>query len=554
MLISLDLEHDIPEPSNISPEYDSWKIAFTYLLIAGLWIMVSDQLVVFLFNDTDAISMFQTYKGIFFVSVTSYLLFYTLRERIKSYKLLATKLYDNYSELESTYEELLASEEELEDKIDELNQGKEKIYQQAYFDNLTGLPNKNMLHQKIEELISEDSSKKINYIMLDLDEFKKINDFHGHEFGDQLLIQLREKLLEVIPDNYQLFHLGGDEFGILYREKQAIGTDIEFINIILDIFENPINVEGHYIYSSASLGFANYPEQASDGAELIKNGEIAMYNAKEKGKNSYKFYEKEMEQKIKDSLKLERDLRQAINNEEFELFYQPLFDLENNRVKTVEALIRWKKPGIGYVSPAEFLPFAEKTGLITEIGHWVFKEACRQKNEWFKKGYNGFSIAINISAKELDDAKFFNSLVKQINNNNLDCNNLEIEITESDVMKNMDENIKMLKELRDLGVKVSLDDFGTGYSSLNYLRKMPIDNIKIDRSFIANIISDSKEKKILSSIIELSRIIGLNITIEGIENEAQLQFVKEKNCDRAQGYLLARPAPADKIESYLKNN
>ena len=550
----MDLEHDIPEPANISPEYDSWKIAFAYLLIAGLWIMVSDQLVVLLFNDTDAISMVQTYKGIFFVSVTSYLLFYTLRERIKSYKFLATRLYDNYNELESTYEELLATEEELEEKIDELNEGKEKIYQQAYYDDLTGLPNKNMLHQKIEELISGESSNRINYIMLDLDEFKKINDFHGHEFGDQLLIQVRKELLEVLPENYQLFHLGGDEFGIVYREKQAVGTGIELINNILDIFKDSINVDGHYIFSSASLGFASYPEQADDGAELIKNGEIAMYNAKEKGKNSYKFYEKEMEQRIKDSLKLERDLRQAIKDEEFELFYQPLFDLEKNKVKTVEALIRWKKPGAGYVSPAEFLPFAEKTGLITEIGRWVFKEACRQKKQWLARGYNGFSIAINISAKELDDAKFFESLVKEINNNNLDSSNLEVEITESDVMENMDENIKVLKELRELGVKVSLDDFGTGYSSLTYLRKMPIDNIKIDRSFIVNILSDGKEKRILSSIIELSRVIGLNITVEGIENEAQLEFVRDKGCDRAQGYLLARPAPAEELENYLEGN
>ena len=550
----MDFEHDLPNPSKISPEFDAWKIAFVYLIIAGLWIMVSDRLIIFLFNETESIYFIQTYKGFFFVSVTSYLLFYTLRQRIKSYKYLAIKLYDNYNELESTYEELLATQEELEEKIDELNQGKDKIYQQAYYSDLTGLPNKNMLHQKLEDLIGGDSSKEINYFMLDLDEFKKINDFHGHEFGDQLLIRVQEKLIKVLPEDYHLFHLGGDEFGILYQENQALKSDIKLINDILGIFKSPLNVEDHYIYSSASLGIASYPDQADDSAELIKNGEIAMYNAKENGKNSYRFYKTEMEKQIKDSLQLEKDLRQAIKNDEFELFYQPLFDLEQNKITTLEALIRWQKPGEGYVSPAEFIPFAEKTGLITEIGQWVLQEACSQKKKWLEKGFNDLSVSINISAKELEAANFYENLVRQINNKEIDCHKIELEITESDVMKNLNKNIKILEKLRKLGIKVSLDDFGTGYSSLNYLRKMPIDNIKIDRSFINNILSDQKEKRILSSIIELSKTIGLKITVEGIENEDQLQFIKDKKCDRAQGYLLARPAPAAELENYLANN
>ncbi|MFW6382376.1 MAG: putative bifunctional diguanylate cyclase/phosphodiesterase, partial [Bacillota bacterium] len=310
----------------------------------------------------------------------------------------------------------------------------------------------------------------------------------------------------------------------------------------------------HYIYSSASLGIVSYPDQADTGAELIKNGEIAMYNAKEKGKNSYKFYQKDMEKKIKDYLQLEKELRQAIKNEEFELFYQPLFDIENDKVTSLEALIRWKKSDGSYVSPNNFIPFAEETGLITEIGQWVFQEACRQKQEWVEKGFNNFSISINISAKELDDANFYDNLVEEINNNNINCKEIELEITESDVMKNLNKNIKILEKLRNHGIKVSLDDFGTGYSSLNYLRKMPIDNIKIDRSFINNISTSQKEKKILTTIIELSKIIGLNVTIEGIEGEDQLQFIKDKKCDRVQGYLLARPAPAAEIENYLINN
>ncbi len=279
-----------------------------------------------------------------------------------------------------------------------------------------------------------------------------------------------------------------------------------------------------------------------------------MYNAKENGKNSYRFYKTEMEKQIKDSIQLEKDLRQAIKNDEFELFYQPLFDLEQNKITTLEALIRWQKPGEGYVSPAEFIPFAEKTGLITEIGQWVLQEACSQKKKWLEKGFNDLSVSINISAKELEAANFYEDLVKQINNKEIDCHKIELEITESDVMKNLNKNIKILEKLRKLGIKVSLDDFGTGYSSLNYLRKMPIDNIKIDRSFINNILSDQKEKRILSSIIELSKTIGLKITVEGIENEDQLQYIKDKKCDRAQGYLLARPAPAAELENYLANN
>ncbi len=554
MLIKLDFEHDVPDPGNISPEFDAWKIAFAYLIIAGLWIMVSDRLIIFLLNDTDSISFVQTYKGFLFVSLTSYLLFYTLRQRIKSYKYLVTKLYDNYNELESTYEELLATEEELEEKIAELNQGKEKIYQQAYFNDLTGLPNKNMLYEKIEGMIDKDSSSKLNYIILDLNEFKKVNDFHGHEFGDKLLLKIKRKLIKTLPEKYSLFHFGGDEFGILSEQADSEEAEIKLVNKILDIFNEPIEVNNHYIYSSASLGIVSYPDQADTGAELIKNGEIAMYNAKEKGNNSYKFYQKDMEKKIKDYLQLEKELRQAIKNKEFELFYQPLFDIENDKITTLEALIRWKKSDGSYVSPINFIPFAEETGLITEIGQWVFQEACRQKQEWVEKGFNNFSISINISAKELDDANFYDNLVEEINNNNINCKEIELEITESDVMKNLNKNIKILEKLRNHGIKVSLDDFGTGYSSLNYLRKMPIDNIKIDRSFINNISTSQKEKKILTTIIELSKIIGLNVTIEGIEGEDQLQFIKDKKCDRVQGYLLARPAPAAEIENYLINN
>ncbi|MFW5790802.1 MAG: putative bifunctional diguanylate cyclase/phosphodiesterase [Bacillota bacterium] len=550
----MDFEHDVPDPGNISPEFDAWKIAFAYLIIAGLWIMVSDRLIIFLLNDTDSISFVQTYKGFLFVSLTSYLLFYTLRQRIKSYKYLVTKLYDNYNELESTYEELLATEEELEEKIAELNQGKEKIYQQAYFNDLTGLPNKNMLYEKIEGMIDKDSSSKLNYIILDLNEFKKVNDFHGHEFGDKLLLKIKRKLIKTLPEKYSLFHFGGDEFGILSEQADSEEAEIKLVNKILDIFNEPIEVNNHYIYSSASLGIVSYPDQADTGAELIKNGEIAMYNAKEKGNNSYKFYQKDMEKKIKDYLQLEKELRQAIKNKEFELFYQPLFDIENDKVTTLEALIRWKKSDGSYVSPNNFIPFAEETGLITEIGQWVFQEACRQKQEWVEKGFNNFSISINISAKELDDANFYDNLVEEINNNNINCKEIELEITESDVMKNLNKNIKILEKLRNHGIKVSLDDFGTGYSSLNYLRKMPIDNIKIDRSFINNISTSQKEKKILTTIIELSKIIGLNVTIEGIEGEDQLQFIKDKKCDRVQGYLLARPAPAAEIENYLINN
>ncbi|MGM0414748.1 MAG: putative bifunctional diguanylate cyclase/phosphodiesterase [Bacillota bacterium] len=550
----MDLEHDVPDPSEISPEYDSWKIAFAYLIVAGLWIMVSDRLVIFIFQDSDSISFVQTYKGFFFVALTSYLLFYMLKQRIKSYKFLASRLYDNYNELESTYEELLATEEELEEKIEELNQGKEKIYQQAYYSDLTGLPNKNKLHEKIEEMIDRDSSEKINYIILDLDEFKKVNDFHGHEFGDKLLLKIKEKLIKVLPEDYNLFHFGGDEFGILYSQSETEKSEMNLVNRIMKIFEEPIKINNNFIYSSASLGIVTYPDQAKNGAEIIKNGEIAMYNAKENGKKNYKFYEKDMDKKIKDYLQLEKELKQAIKNEEFELFYQPLFDLENDKITTLEALIRWKKPDGSYVSPVDFIPFAEETGLITEIGSWVFKEACRQKREWLEKGLNSFSISINISAKELDAANFYDNLVKQLNNNNLDCSKMEIEITESDVMNNLNKNIKILEKLRSLGIKVSLDDFGTGYSSLNYLRKMPIDNIKIDRSFINNISTNQKERKILSSIIELSKIIGLDVTVEGIENKEQLQFIKDKKCDRAQGYLLARPAPAAEIENFLISN
>ncbi|MGM0420382.1 MAG: putative bifunctional diguanylate cyclase/phosphodiesterase [Bacillota bacterium] len=542
---------DVPKPKEISPEYDSFKIAFLYLIIAGLWITFSDQLVFFLFGEGRNNLFAQIYKGLFFVSLTSFLLYVVLKKRILSYRSVADKLYQSYNELESTTEELMATEVELEEKIEELKKGKAKIYQQAYYDQLTGLPGKNMLMEQVQQRTGSDAS--LYFLMLDLDDFKKINDYHGHKFGDELLKELARKFSYSIDEKVEIYRLGGDEFGFLLEPTDNKRNLQELIQQIQDLFAEPFIINGHHIFSSCSMGIVSYPDYADSALELLKKSETAMYRAKEKGKNIYEFYQPEMEQEIAEHLQLDKDLREALSEEQFELFYQPIYDLAADRIISLEALIRWQKPGEGYIRPAQFIPFAEKIGLINAIGNWVIEEVCRQRREWDKLGYQDIEITFNVSARQINEIEFYHTLEAAIAECEIKPENLMIEITESVIMENFESNIDFLKKITRMGVKISLDDFGTGYSSLNYLLKLPINNLKIDKSFIDGISQNKKQDEIISSIIDLAKVIGLDVIVEGIETREQLELIKQKNADQGQGYYLARPQPAVEIDKLLLN-
>jgi len=536
---------DIPRPDQISPAKDSLKIALIYFIAAGIWIVFSDRAVLMIFDDPETISFVQTYKGLLFVLVTSLLLYLALKKRISGYKQLANQLSENYQELEITHDKLLDTKQELSEKLKELKESKKTIYNQAFYDGLTGLPNKNKLLEDIREN-KTDSGKVL--MLLDLNNFGKINNYYGFKFGDELLKVVSQKL-KSISKKIKVYRIGGDEFALLSQKNWFIKSSTRRIK---EIFSRNFAVLGHEIQVSFCMGVAYFPEDADTALELLKKSETAMNKAKEQQKNNIEYYQEAMDREIANYLKLDEDLNSAFNNNEFELFFQPIFDVDRKKIRKLEALIRWNKTGQDYISPRKFIPFAEQSGLIHKIDNWVLEKACQQKNLWNEMGFNGFSLAVNLSARQLLDESFYQQLRDQLENRKVSCSELEFEITESTIMKNFPGSINFLKKVKDLGVKVSLDDFGSEYSSLNYLLKLPIDSIKIDRTFISDTPWNERQHQIIEAIIELAKIIGLKVTVEGIETAEQYSMIQNKQADYVQGFYLGKPVPAGEIQQMLQ--
>lgn len=432
----------------------------------------------------------------------------------------------------------------------------EVIKKMAYYDQLTGLPNRILMEKIVENQIINSNNKNGSFALffMDLDNFKSINDTLGHDIGDDLLKEISMLIKSKISILNDCSRFGGDEFIFLHRDTFYIEDVINSAKKILSLFKQPINIKGKEIIVSASIGIAMYPKDGSNFNELLKNADIAMYYAKENGKRRYKFYSNEMNVKISKKLKLERDLINGIKNNEFLVYYQPQIDLSTGKLNGMEALVRWLHPKKGIIPPLEFIPLAEETGLIIEIGRSVLYNACKQNAQWQKMGYPPLRVSVNLSAKQFEQENLVETIEKVLSDTGLDPKWLNIEITESIVMLDFDFSIKMLNKLRGMGIQVSLDDFGTGYSSLNYLKVFPIDALKIDKSFLSNVIEDSTEEIIARAIIELAQKLNLYVIAEGVENIDQLNYLKKHNCQMAQGFLFSKPVPKNDFEKLLKNN
>jgi len=387
-------------------------------------------------------------------------------------------------------------------------------------------------------------------MLLDLNNFGKINNYYGFKFGDELLKVVARKLKSISEKKMEVYRIGGDEFALLLLKSRFSKS---LTKKIKGIFARNFIISGHEIQVSFCMGVAYFPEDADTALELLKKSETAMNKAKEQQKSNIEYYQKAMDREIAGYLKLDEDLNSAFNNNEFELFFQPILDINREKIRKLEALIRWNKPCHEYISPRKFIPFAEQSGLIHKIDNWVLEKACRQKKLWDEMGINGFSLAVNISVRQLSEESFYQRLLEQIEKRKISCSGLEFEITESAIMKNFPDSINFLKKIQELGIKISLDDFGSEYSSLNYLLKLPIDSIKIDRTFISDIPWDERQHKIIEAIIKLARIIGLKVTVEGIETEEQYSMIHNKQADYVQGFYLGRPASAREIQQKLEN-
>lgn len=434
--------------------------------------------------------------------------------------------------------------------ITEHKRAEEKIFHMAYYDTLTMLPNRVLLEEAFNEATHNHDQMALLYF--DLDNFKVVNDTLGHIHGDELLKDITSDLLKIKGENEILARLGGDEFALLVKNRGGIAELEAKAKGIISALEKNWVVSSQEFFISLSIGIALYPEHGSTYQTLLKNADTAMYAVKNKGKGCYELFEKTMADKILKEIEIEKSLRYGIKNKEFVLYYQPQYDLKTNRITGVEALIRWDHPFKGMIAPYNFIPIAERTGLIREIGRWVIYEACRQSQEWVRAGLSPAKVSLNLSAIQMKDKNFIDDIKAILKETGADAGNIEFEITEHAAIENFDIIIDLLNQLKEMKFKIALDDFGTGYSSLNYLKRLPIDYIKIDRSFVENVTANYKEQAITKSLIMLAQEMNIKIIAEGIETEEQREFLRNVDCNEGQGFLFGRPVPVREIEIQLK--
>lgn len=437
--------------------------------------------------------------------------------------------------------------------ITERKQSEERLIHLANHDTLTGLPNRHLLLDRLNGAISlsQRTSQAIGLLFLDLDNFKWVNDSLGHASGDKLLISVAARIKDTVRASDTVARLGGDEFVVLLTQT---ASDLEIAQIASKIIEAvacPLDLGGHDFHVTTSMGISMYPNDGNDGATLLKHADTAMYVAKEAGKNRYRYFDAGMNRNAMERIQLEQDLRQALKRGEFELYYQPKFCVSSHSVCGAEALIRWRHPQLGLVPPMRFIPLTEETALIIEIGEWVIRNACQQIVAWQAQGLMPRTVAVNLSAIQLESDTFVDSVERILKETGMPVHAIEFELTESMVLRNPERSVVTLNRLRQLGIRLALDDFGTGYSSLSYLKRLPVDTLKIDRSFIEGVPDREDDSQIVRMIIALAKSVHLEVVAEGIETEAQRDFLVSLGCEFLQGYLIAKPLSADEFYRLL---
>ncbi len=434
-------------------------------------------------------------------------------------------------------------------------QMEEEIRYLAYYDNLTDLPNRVLLEDMLNQEITNAKKLKQNLavLYLDLDRFKLINDSLGHSYGDILLKDVANRLTNSVPPEAIVSRQGGDEFMIILPNLQRNNEVAKLVGKLGVAFAEPFSLKENEVNIKASIGISLYPEDGNTAEILIKNADAAMYKSKEKSGTYHHFFKSEMGDRNFENIILENALYKALEKNELVIFYQPQIDSRTNRIMGAEALLRWKHPVKGMVSPIDFIPLAEETGLIVPIGKWVLLNACRQAKEWHAKGFTGMTVSVNLSGRQFEEDDLIPMIEEILSETGLAPEFLHIELTENQIFKNTQVTLEKMREIKMLGVKIALDDFGTGYSSLGYLKNFPIDTLKIDRSFMFDIIKDKDNAAITSTIITLAQNLGLNVIAEGVEDEEQLKFLMAKNCFFMQGFYFSKPVEAAVLEERFLN-
>jgi len=435
-------------------------------------------------------------------------------------------------------------------KTYEIEKQKNTLYDQAHHDALTGLPNRVLFNDRLEHGIEQAKRHKtqIALFFIDLDHFKQINDSLGHPIGDRVLVAVTERLKAKIRKEDTLARLGGDEFTVIMDDLKEIQDVSLLAQKILDVLMQPIHIEGHTLYISCSIGISLYPQDDTDMNNLIKYADAAMYKAKEEGRNNFQFYSSEMTALALKRVIMEANLRQALENEEFIVYYQVQVDATSGKQTGIEALVRWQHPIMGMVSAVKFIDLAEETGLMVEIDRWVMKNAMKQVSKWYQEGFEPGVLALNLSMRQLRSHDFIKIIQENMKAIDFKPEWLEFEVTEGQVMQKPEESIIKLQQISDMGIKIVIDDFGTGYSSLAYLKRLPVDKLKIDQSFIKGVPDDNEDVSIVKAIIALAKSLRLELVAEGVEKDAQKEFLLENGCEYMQGYYFGEPMSADEIE------
>jgi len=447
----------------------------------------------------------------------------------------------------------LGSNDELEKLAKAFDERTLLLRYQAEHDALTNLPNRvlfiDRLHQAIK--IANRKDEKIAVLFLDLDRFKEVNDSFGHDFGDKLLKVVSKEIKSILRESDSIARLGGDEFSILLDRIKNEDAIVDIIQKIMHTFKEPFSIENHKFFITCSIGIAVYPLNGETPDELLKNADAAMYKAKDDGRNTYQFYIDAMTDKAYERITLETQLRQALKNEEFEVYYQPQVDMSSEHIIGMEGLVRWHHPEKGFVAPDKFIPLAEETGIIVELDRWVMKSAIEQFMKWRADGLNPGVLSLNLSMIQLDHEDFIDEVKKIISLTSMPAKLLMFEVTESQIMGNPEQTIVMLKKLKEIGLGLAIDDFGTGHSSLSYLKRLPVDKIKIDQSFVRDIPNDSDDMELTRAIIAIAKSLRRSVIAEGVETYEQAKFLQENDCVEAQGYLYHKPQDAKSVTKLL---
>jgi len=448
----------------------------------------------------------------------------------------------------SEHHDLLVSKRRHEEHLEDLVKARTaEVLHLSYHDALTDLPNRALFEDRLAQALAAAryADERFAVIFFTLDRFKKINRTFGHAFGDKILIEVSERLSAAVPDGATMARFDGGEFALILRQGEDPAFVIDVIDELREALRDPFNIDGHETFITMSFGVGVCPDDGITVPEILKNVGSALSRAKEEGGDAYQFYNEEINAQALHRHTLESALRRAVENEDFELYYQPQIETTTGKIVGMEALVRWRHARYGLIPTSDFIPIAEETGLIVPLGEWILRRACSQAREWQDLGFAGLRIAVNLSTRQFNQHDLTDTVTRILNDTGLDPNDLELELTETSIMHDIDAAVKTLGELKAMGVTISIDDFGTGFSSLGYLKSLPLDALKIDRTFVRDVATDPDDAALIVAIITLAHNLRLHVVAEGVETNEQLKFLKLLQCDEWQGYLYSKPVQAD---------